>query len=369
MQIYRYSPALISMALAVGAAAALATPSWAQVRHLHYLNHVRGDVRVGRFMINPDPATEGMPLPSSHRVRLGGNSRVTLNCSNGTQHTFTRPGTYAVLDYCPSDVALPDGPRNLPRDPFNVALPYLLSPRNTALIAPENLLLEWNPVLGATSYQVQIEGRGVNWAVEVDEPQVRFPDTASLQPNYRYAVVITADNGVSSRNGPPVGFTVLPAAEVERVRQQVDAIQAQGLEPDIEAIALAMMYLDYEHSDPGWRSYALNQAALEVLAARVEAGTENPAIYRLQAEAYLASGLPLLARGSYEQALALGQALEQREIQAKSHVGLGEIAAGQTVYCEAIAHLQAAQTLYEELGDREQVEALQARIETLKKEI
>ena len=369
MQIYRYSPTLISMALAVGAVAALATPSWAQSRRFHYLNHVRGDVRVGQFMINPDPAIEGMLLPGSHRIRLGGNSRVTLNCSNGTQHAFTRPSTYSVSDYCPGDVVRREGPRNLPRDPFNLALPYLLSPRNTALMDPENLVLMWNPVLGANSYRVQVEGRRVNWAVEVDEPKVRFSNVAALQPNYRYTVVITADNGVSSRNGPPVGFTVLPAAEVERVHQQVDAIQAQGLEPDIEAIALAMLYLDYEHSDPGWRSYALNQAALEVLAARVEAGTENSAIYRLQAQAYLASGLPLLARGSYEQALALGQALEQREIQAKSQIGLGEIAAGQTVYCEAIAHLRAAQTLYDELGDREQVEALQARIETLKKEI
>lgn len=369
MQIYRYSPALISMTLAVGAVAALATPSWAQARRFHYLNHVRGDVRVGQYMIRPDPASEGMTVPSTHSIRLGGNGRVTLNCSNGTRHPFNRPGTYAVSDYCPSDVALPDGPRNLPRDPFNVALPYLLSPRNTALIVPENLLLEWNPVLGATSYQVQIEGRGVNWAVEVDEPQVRFPDTASLQPNYRYTVVITADNGLSSRNGLPVGFAVLPAAEVERVNEAVEQIQAQGLEPDIEAIALAMLYLDYKHSDPGWDAYALNQSALEVLAARSEAGTENPAIYLLQAEAYLASGLPLLARGSYEQALALGQTLEQREIQAKSHVGLGEIAAGQTVYCEAIAHLRAAQTLYGELGDREQVETLQARIEQLEEEL
>jgi tetratricopeptide (TPR) repeat protein len=235
-------------------------------------------------------------------------------------------------------------------------------------MAPENLLLTWNPVPGATAYQVQIKGRGVAWAVEVGDSQVTFPDRAGLQPNYRYAVVITADNRVSSGNGPPVGFTVLPAAEVERVKQAVEQIQAQGLELDIEAISLAMLYLDYKHSDPDWRSYALNYAALQVLAARIEAGTENPTLYLLQAEAYLASGLPLLARASYEQALALGQRLQQREIQAKSQVGLGEIAAGQTDYPGAIAHLQAAQTLYGELGDRQQVGALQNRISTLEKE-
>ena len=49
-------------------------------------------------------------------------------------------------------------------------------------------------------------------------------------------------------------------------------------------------------------------------------------------------------------------------------MGLGEIAAGQTDYQGAIAHLQAAQTLYKELGNLEQVEALQTRIATLEKE-
>ena len=333
-------------------------------------------------MIAPDPASEGMLLPSTHSIRLRGNSRATLNCSNDTRHPFNRPGTYAVADYCPGDVARREGPRNLPRDPFNPALPYLRSPRNTVLIAPENLLLEWkNPVQGATSYTVQIEGQGVNLALEVDEPQARFPDTDSLQPDYLYIVVITADHGLFSRNSSPVGFTVLPAAEVERVNEAVEHIKAQGLEPDIEAIALARWYLDYEHSDPERRSYALNQSALDVLAARHEAGTENPAIYLLQAEAYLASGLPLQAEayvaselplsawGSYTHALALGEAAEQREIQAVSYVGLGDIAAGQTDYGEAIAHLQTAQTLYEVLGDREQVEVLQTRIEQLKEEI
>lgn len=366
MQIYRYSPALIATALAVGALAIF--PSWAQARPFHYLNHLRGEVRVGQFMINPDPASEGMMVASSHRLRLGGNGQVTLNCSNGTRHPLNRPGTYAVKDYCPGEGALAAGPTNLPRDPFNQGLPYLLSPRNTALMAPENLLLTWNPVPGATSYQVQLEGRGVNWAVEVSEPQVTFPDTASLQPNYRYAVVITADNGLASGNGPPVGFTVLPAAEVARVKEAVKQIQAQGLEPDIQAIALAMLYLDYGHSDPDFRSYALNHAALQVLATRVQAGSQHPILYLLQAEAYLASGLPLSARASYQQALALGQGLQQREIQAKSQVGLGEIAAGQTDYPGAIAHLQLAQTLYKELGDLEQVEALQTRIATLEKE-
>lgn len=311
-------------------------------------------------------------VASSHRLRLGGNGRVTLNCSNGTRHPLNRPGTYAVKNYCPGEGALPASPTNLPRDPFDQGLPYVLSPRNTALMAPENLLLTWNPVPGATSYQVQIKGRGVAWAVEVGEPQVTFTDRAGLQPNYRYGVVITAvitaDNRVSSGNGPPVGFTVLPAAEVERVKQAVEQIQSQGLEPDIEAIALAMLYLDYKHSDPDWRSYALNYSALQVLAARIEAGTENPTLYLLQAEAYLAGDLPLWAQASYEQAMALGQRLQQREIQAKSQVGLGEIAAGQTDYPGAIAHLQAAQTLYGELGDRQQVGALQNRISTLEKE-
>jgi hypothetical protein len=81
----------------------------------------------------------------------------------------------------------------------------------------------------------------------------------SLQPNYRYTVVITADNGPSSTSGEPVGFQLLPETERDRVNAQIEAIKAEQREPDEEALAIALEYFEFQHSDPDWQSYALNQ--------------------------------------------------------------------------------------------------------------
>ncbi|MEP0949667.1 MULTISPECIES: hypothetical protein [Cyanophyceae] len=209
----------------------------------------------------------------------------------------------------------------------------------------------------------------MNWTTQVNEPQATYDEVDQLKPDYRYTIVVTTDSGLSSATGPDVGFAMLPQAERDRINAEVAEVKARQLEPDVEAIALALVYLGFEHSDPNRQSYALNQSALDVLETRILAGSENSQLYLLQAETYLAVGLPLLARERYGQGLALAEASGQRELQVDNHLGLATVAEGQTEYDAAIAHLQAAQELYETLGEREQVEALQARIETLEKEI
>jgi hypothetical protein len=261
------------------------------------------------------------------------------------------------------------GSRNPSRAPFDTSLPYVLTPRNTALVGTDGLTLRWHPVDGASSYTVAIKGRNVDWQVQVTGTEVVFDELASVEPNYRYTIVITTDTGISSEVGEPVGFALLPEAEQERINAQVDAIKAVSLDPDEEALAIALAYFGFEHSDPDWHSYALNQAAIEVLATRIQVCTKDSRVYLLQADAYLRIGLPLLARERYEEALTYAQAAGQPEFQAESHWGLADVAEGQTEYEEAITHLQAAQVLYQDLGELELVEELQARIERLSGQI
>ena len=369
MPTHRYAALIAPISLTLGLLGAIALPAWSQSRGTHYINGVQGDVVVGRFLMSPDRAINGMLLPNTHRIRLRANSRVTLNCSNGGIHTLTRVGTYEVENYCQSSTSGRSGPRQPSREIFNPALPYLLSPRNTALMLSDPPMLRWNPVVGASSYEVTITGRGVNWTAKVNEPEVLFTAIEDLLPDYRYTVTITADNGLSSRTGASAGFALLPRVEAERVQRQVAEVKARRLEPDVEAIALALVYLGFEHSDRNRQSYALNQSALDVLEARILAGSDNSQLYLLQAETYLAVGLPLRARAQYERALTLARAAGQRELQAESYLGVATVAEGQTEYGDAIAHLQAAQRLSGELGDRDQVETLQARIEKLEEEL
>ncbi|MEA5464993.1 tetratricopeptide repeat protein [Leptothoe sp. PORK10 BA2] len=276
----------------------------------------------------------------------------------------------SFLDFIfPKRKARPRGPRNPSRAPFDESLPYVLTPRNTALMGTNSLTFQWHPVEGATSYTVEIDGRNVDWEVEVTGTEAVFDEVASIVVNYRYTIVITTNEGISSKLGEPVGFVLLPETESDRVNAQVEAIKAEQLEPDEEALAIALKYLEFEHSALDWRSYALNQAAIDVLESRIQAGTEDSRVYLLQADTYLRVGLPLLARERYGEALNRAEVAAQPELQAESHWGLADVAKGQTEYEDALAHFQRAHELYEGLGDLEQAEELQIQIDEVEMQL
>jgi hypothetical protein len=257
------------------------------------------------------------------------------------------------------------GARRSSRAPFDTSVPNMLSPRNTVLLATDELTLQWYALEGATSYTVEVKGGDVDWAVEVTGTEATFDELASLVPDYRYTIVVTSDTGRSTRSEESVGFAILPETESDRVNAQIDAIKAEQLDPDEEALAIALAYRDFEHSDPDWQSYALNQAAIDVLETRIEGCTEDSRVYLLQADTYLRIGLPLLAQDRYQQALAYAEAAEQPELQAESYWGLGDVAQKQAEYEEALAYLQKAKAIYEGLA----IEELQTQIEEVERQL
>lgn len=368
MPTYRYSNLIISSALTLASFITSAIPAWGQTRGMNYIYGIQGNVAFGRYLIVPDRAFAGAVLSTSHRIRVeGSSSQVILVCSNNTTHRLN-VGTHRVSDYCPPPTSQRPGPRNSPRDPFDPTLPYVIGARNTALLDTENLSINWNPVVGASQYYVTITGEGVDWSAQTEQSQVAYAGSEKFQSDYRYSVNIFADS-MSTEQGISVGFTVLPSEEVEIVTDEVRSIEALQLDPDTEAIALALFYSAYKHSDPERRSYALNQSAIDVLQERIDTGTDNSQIYLLQADTYLTVGLPLLAKEKYLKALSLAESNNLSEQQALSSVGLGIIEEGQTNYSDAISYFQTAIQIYETLGDTEQVETLADRLNRIQEEI
>jgi len=357
MSTQRFPTPLSCTALTLFILAATALPALSQVEVANFIPSVQGDVSLQRHEVER-PVVEGDQLRGSDRLHVRSGSQVTIVCRNTAQYRLNSPGTYLVSRYCGAEPTRP------PRSPgvSNVRMPPLVirSPI-TALLSPDNLTIRWYPLPNATQYQVTLTGQGVNWTAQVNRPQVTYTGSNPLQAGATYRILITA-NGSSQQSGRLLSteFTVLPPAEVARVRQQVVRIQALQLEPDMEAIGLAHIYAGYQYSN-----YRLNQLAIDILQARIDAGTSNGQIYLLQADNYLTMGLPLIARERYQQALTLAQNINHRERQAESYLGLGEIAVRQTEYANAVGYLRAAQVLYQELGDREQVAELQARIQRL----
>lgn len=338
-------------------------PALGQVRGRNYIHNIIGKVLVMRFL-SYWQASDGDRLTSKVKLKVHPNSQVTLICSNHTRYVLM-VGKHVVSSYCPAKTVRKPGGRNHSRAPFNTSLPYIVSPTNTTLLKAKDLEIEWNPSPGATTYQVQISGPGVNWQTKVNQTRVIYPNPEEFKPDYRYTIQIVADNGLKSETG----ITQISTTEAKRVTKEQQQIMVLELEPNTKAIGLALFYKNYIHSDPERQSYALNNQAIQVLKRRVDEGTDNSQIYLLLADTYLDVKLPLKAQEYYHKALELSSKANQPTRQTESYLGLGRIAEGQSLYRDAIQYLKSAQELIQEDGDTEQIEELRIRIRRLEEEI
>ena len=364
MQAQRISRLLSPCTLALAIVLSLAPPAFS-LRGINYLTAVQGKVYIKRFLIFNLQASTGSLVQANQTLRVEAHSQATLICSNHTTHLL-QPGTHAVGDYCPPYPPLPDSSRNPTRSPLEGNKPYIIAPRNTALLSPEGLLIQWHQAPLSSQdgeikpTQITIQGKDVNWTIETTETEVLYQGTQTFTPDFNYTVIVET-NGQSSE----ASFSVLPECEADRVKDAVASIQALNLDPDAEAIGLALMYLNYQHSDSDRHTNSLNLNALQVLQARIQSGTRNSQLYLLLAETYLRMDLPLEARQPFEQALELAQANNEQERLADSYRGLGEIAAQQAENEAAREFFQKALDLYETLSDAEQAEKIKSELRTL----
>ena len=177
-------------------------------------------------------------------------------------------------------------------------IPYLITPRNTALqpLASE-LVLRWNPVTEATKYKVELIGPGINWSQRTTATQLTYRDTDALKPGARYWVIVTTNQGQDSRSEGTFGFTVLTSELVEEVSIGKTKIEQKQLSPEANALALARFYQGYD----------LNQEAITVLEAAIAQNTKSAAIYRLLGDTYRYVGLNRLAVERYRQGITLAK--------------------------------------------------------------
>lgn len=356
----------LSLTLSWGLLTLRTLPAAAQGAGVNYISEIQGQAEVkSAGQDNFQRAYGGDFLRAPDQLRVSAGSTVDVVCSDIRPHTFSA-GTYTIGDHCASGSPSLQTVRRRSARPFNTTSPYVISPRNTALLEETQPTIYWNPVEGARRYGVSVIGpdQAEVWTTEVSETDVIY-DGPALLPDTRYRIVITADNGLSSSANDSVGFTLLSMAEAARVKALVAQLQALSQNTEAEAIGLALLYQSYTHRNPAQHSNGLNQAALDVIQERIDVGTENSQIYLLQGDIYLAVGLPLKAQKQYEQALALAMERGQLRRQADSHEGLAIVAQGESEVADAISHLESALKIHEMLGDSTQVPALQERIDRL----
>lgn len=191
--------------------------------------------------------------------------------------------------------------------------PILLTPYgNTLLSSRPNF--SWASVPNATHYTVQVYSRSGGWVKQnLKATALGYPvDQPPLGPGETYQVRVYAYQGTQLLASSTKRLNILSVEEAQELAQLEQKIKSLGL-PQDEAT-----YLDF-NSVYGGRGL-LNEA-IAVLEARVQAGSQNPGVYRALAERYLQAGLPRQAQQEYEVAIALAEAEANRQELAKAKAG------------------------------------------------
>lgn len=236
-------------------------------------------------------------------------------------------------------------------DPF---IPYIISPRKTKLLNPTPTI-RWNPVPNASSYTVAVTGPSVEWQTVTSESSIVYPGEPPLLPGETYAVTVTADTGASSRDEgvQGIGFTMVDAPTADRVEANIARIMELELSQEGKQLALGQ-YL---------AGAGLSAEAVEVHEALTNEMPESSSPTLFLGDLYRQSGLNLLAAERYEMALELAEAGDNLEAVALARRGLADVLLSLGERDEAAAVLRDAIDAYAQLGDTEQVEALNQQLE------
>ena len=196
--------------------------------------------------------------------------------------------------------------------------PVLIAPYSSIVLDTRPDLV-WSLIAGITSYKVQVSGVGVDWSeIVVGNNQLTYPPhQPPLKFGNAYKITIIANEGDSPVVASLATINVLNAERAESVKQLVQRVNSLNLSPDERA------YLDLDNL---YMSYGLLTQSIEVLKARVEAGSKLPGIHISLGDRYLEAGLPHLAKPLYENAIQLAQKVDNSTQVEKAKAGLRKIA-------------------------------------------
>jgi hypothetical protein len=280
----------------------LATPGYTQEQGLNFISEMKGYVEVKyNGNGNYEKIYLGDALNHSDKLRLAKGASAKVMCNNLSLWQINSPGEFPVSKGCPptkTTIFRENITTDNTRGSNNPNIPYLISPRNTAILNGQPTL-HWNPVSGATSYQVQIfSGEEFNWTNTVSQPKVVYSGNKPMQAGI-YKVNISANNGASTKGNDDSVFFVMQSDDyIREVKSLVAQLQQKPLSNSSKSFALAHLY----------RSYDLNADAIDLLEGLVKTGNQTTAVYQLLGNIYRKIGLNELAREKYLNAMQLAEA-------------------------------------------------------------
>lgn len=321
------------------------------------ISNTSGTVEIRwRFSLFWRRARQYAELSPLHHVRVGEQSSVTITCldsnANWVDWTVNSKGEVPISEYCSNPY--PERTTAPERSPIDETLPYIISPRNTALL-PGSTSITWNDNSDVNAYRVTIQGRGLPWQSGwLTETTTQLPP--SLEIGRTYEISVETDQGGSSNpsNSASPTFTILTDAKVRIINQKLAQAEALKLDSTTQALVLARIYLEHN----------LNQNAITLLEEQIQQGQQSVAIYQLQALIYEQIGLNKRAQQRYENALELTDASDLEQ-QASIQESLGLLARSVANHAEAVRWLQSAEDIYQEQLDIS-IPDVQSRLQELR---
>ena len=291
----------------------LSTPSLSQNAPVHAILEAKGKVLVNnKNWKKPQTAFVGLSLNSDDTLDIPAKASVKIYCSD-LSIWIVKPGKYKVSQGCPSGktvIRLPNSNNRTLRpigktEAALAKLPYVITPRETDIIS-DRPQIRWNAVRGVVNYTVKIDD--INWEKKTDKTEIIYDGDRPLQPETRYWVTVTTDQGLSSQQDTEVGFNVSDEQTKKIILDAVEKIQKQPLSPTERGLVLAYLY----------RSYELYGDAINVLEDLVNQGNKEITVYQLLGDTYLEVGLPQLAKNTYQKGLEL--AIKTQNIPAQTTI-------------------------------------------------
>lgn len=189
--------------------------------------------------------------------------------------------------------------------------PTLITPYGLVILNMSPTL-SWSTTPLATSYIVQVEGKGVSWSVVAKTTQLLYPkEQPAMQPGNVYNVNIIANQADEPIAASASVVLIASTDKMQQIANTINRLQSFDQSQDELTIDIDRVY----------EAQNLVNESINLLKARTEGGTKNPTIYRLLGDRYLEAYLASAAISAYSTATKLAQKENNAEELAKAEAG------------------------------------------------
>lgn len=322
---------------------------------VHFVIAVRGSLDLKRQgWTTYAPARFGTIVRYGDLLRLADTAEAMIVCADLTLANVPK-GISAVPCRVPKSIlSYRDDHLSGTRGAGIAEYPIVISPRMTNLLGAHPILRWMPPITGGITYTVSVRGSGMEWTTQViSKTELAYPnDAPSLIPGQPYKLTVEV-NGRSSDEDPApfLGFTILPADQIQTLLEEEQKISALGLGTAPKEYLIAQLY----------KKYSLIADAIEKIEALSPTASE-PAIVRTLGDLYLKIGLVDLAKPHYDRAWQLSSGLNDLEGEALAEYGLGLVYDSLGNKNESVRWFQEANSHYEALGDSIKIQEIKGLI-------